>query len=138
MLGDQIHPYGNSEQSWASQRPKKFYFDLAPCNTKAGLPVLLLSPPRNSSVLLIIHRGWENIQISPLIRWILKPTNCLLGNVQEIHMIRRLLKLYHNSTVSDMTAIWDQLGLTVYSTVDFSVAMMFFRKFDSLTYNYTV
>jgi len=40
-------------------------------------------------------------------------------------MIRRLLNFYHNSTVSDMTAVWDQLGLTVYSIVDFSVAMMF-------------
>lgn len=39
-------------------------------------------------------------------------------------MIRRLLNLYHNSTVSDLTAVWDQLGLTVYSTVDFFVAMM--------------
>lgn len=28
-------------------------------------------------------------------------------------MIRRLLNLCHNSTVSDMTAIWDKLGLTV-------------------------
>lgn len=40
-------------------------------------------------------------------------------------MITRLLNLYRNSTASVMTAVWDQLGLTVYSTVDFSLAMMF-------------
>jgi len=125
MLSDQIHPYCNSEQSWASQRPRKFYFDLVPSDTKAGFPVSAFSPPRNSSVLLITHLGWENVQLSPLIRWILKPTNCFLRIVQEIQMIRRLLNFYHNSTVSDMTAVWDQLGLTVYSIVDFSVAMMF-------------
>lgn len=33
-------------------------------------------------------------------------------------MIRRLLNLCHNSTVSDMTADWDQLGPAVYSTID--------------------
>lgn len=124
MLSDETHPYCNSEQSRASQRPKKFYFDLAPSDSKAGFPVLFLSPPRNSSVLLITHWGWANRQLSPLTRWVLKPAHCLLRNVQEIHMIRRLLNLYHNSTVYDMTAVWDQLGLTVYSTVDFSVAMM--------------
>lgn len=106
-------------------RDPKFSFDLVPSVTKAGLLVSLFSPPRNSFVSLITHWGWENLQLSPLISRILKPINCLLRSVQKIQTARRLPDLSQNSAVSDMTAIWDQLGLTVYSTVDFSVAMMF-------------
>lgn len=42
--------------------------------------------------------------------------------------IRRLLNLYHNSILSDITATWDQLGLTTYNNVGFSIDMFFLDK----------
>lgn len=110
MLSDQIDPYCNSEQSWVFERPKKFYFNLERIDTKSGIPSL---PPQPSQEFLYLTDRSLRLripQLSNLIRWIL---NCFLRTVWEIHMIRRLLNLCHNSTVSDMTAIWDKLGLTV-------------------------
>lgn len=44
----------------------KFYFDLASSDTKAGLPILLLSLPRKSSILLLTYlRVWKPAAFCP-------------------------------------------------------------------------
>lgn len=118
ILSDQIHPFGPLSGHRPSRNPKVLLWSCIQWHQR-WTPDLAPQPSQKILCLINLFKSVKTNSFLPS-----SDGNKTTAQSERLRrLIRRLLNLYHSSTLSDITAVWDLLGLTAYNTVNFSRAV---------------